>query len=130
MVPEELLEPSAGADEAHAQRLIVAGCQGDALNQGSTAVLEPPGCGLGLCQRHQELDTLRVRRAVRQQAERDPEPARRAPRRAVCIRLGRLAQHRHRRQVAMVCGVLDVVRACGSWRAARGQRVGAALVCG
>ena len=130
VVAEELLEPGAGADQPHADYLLIVGRQGDALEQSLAAVLEPPSGGLRSREGHEDLDPLFVRRAFGQQAERDPEPARRAYGRAMRRRLAGFTQHCDRGQVAVACGVLDVVRPHGGRRAARRERIGAALVRG
>ena len=98
------------------------------LEQRRVRLREVPAGGQRPGAREQELDPLVTRGVAGQQAQRDREPVGRAGRRAVGGCLACLAQRRHGRRVALAAGALDVVRALGGTDAARGQRVGTALV--
>ena len=80
--------------------------------------------------RQQQLDALLGRRVAGEQAQRALEPARGGGRRAQRRGLAGLAQHRDGRRVAVPRRQLDVMRPRGDRSAARGERLGAALVRG
>ena len=128
VTPEELLGPGAGADQAHAGRLLVNGRQADALEQRRTAVLEAPGRRLCSGEGRQQLDPLGVGRRLRQQAEGDLEPARRAHGRSRGRGLTGFAQDGDGLGVAVPGGMLDVMGARAGRSATGGERASAALV--
>jgi hypothetical protein len=125
---EHVLDAGASDGEADAHREQLVRHEPDALDEVRAAVLEPSRGTEGLGARQQQLDALRGRSAVGQQAQRgaDHRAALAGARSAAACPASR--RDRERGDVAVAGGVLDMVRPSRRGGAALGKRVPAALM--
>ena len=125
---EQVLDARARGRELRAQSGVALGHDADALQQGRVAVREQRAPRLDLGPRQQEPHALVGSSLVRQEPERDLQPARGDRRGAVRQRRRGVAQDGAGVRVSSPRGELHVVRALGDRRATCGERLRAALV--
>ena len=128
--PSSCSTPAQPRDEPHPVRGSPGAVELERLEQRGAAVLEPARGGTRRGQRRGA--ARRALPARRRRAGGAAQPRTSAPRSTARARATstRLAQNRDRRRVAVARGLLDVVRARGGGRSARGERLRAALVRG
>ena len=128
VLAEQALDPCAACGEPCSEIDRFVRHDRQALLQRAMAVLIAAGRSQRFGAGEEELDALFARRALGEQAKRRLEPARSARGRAVCGCVAGLPGGLRRRRGRPAGRALDVVGARGCRRAARRERVGAALV--
>ena len=128
VIAEQMLDGRAGCGQASARGGRLRRDEREAFEQRFVAVGELSGGGQRLGAWEEQRDAILSRRCGGQQPQSAGEPAGRARGRARSRILTGCAQDGDGGNVAVTCGVLDVVRSRGDRRTVRGQGLRGALV--